>query len=71
MSAPLKEEGRAPRHRQSLPRIRKRKNMDFRPDIYAKLRGLRRIDNLGRIESDTEAIERLIASEHDRLFCAA
>jgi hypothetical protein len=45
--------------------------MDFRPDIYAKLRGLRRIDNLGRIESDTEAIERLIASEHDRLFCAA
>jgi PP-loop superfamily ATP-utilizing enzyme len=67
MSAPAKGDSEAPRHRLSLPRKRVKKHYEFRPEIYAKLRSLRRTDSFCRVESETEAIERLINSAHDRL----
>lgn len=67
MSAPLKGDTSAPRHREALPRRRIRKHYDFRPEIYAKLRNLRRSDAFCRVESETAVIERLILSADNGL----
>lgn len=71
MSAPLKSEGRAPRHRKALPRIRVKKHYDFRPEIYGKLGDIRKVDPQLRKESETEAIERLILEASQGLRIAA
>lgn len=66
MSAPAKGDSMAPCHRQSLPRKRIKKHYEFRPEVYAKLRKLRRTDRYC-LESETAALERLITWAHEGL----
>jgi len=68
MSTSRDLDGRAPRHRQGLPRVRTRKHYDFRPRVYALLGDLLTVDQHGKVESETAAIERLIQSAHDALL---